>query len=351
MDLLTLLSQLEHSQWERHNIIVPDKPILTRYDLQRLEVPKDDFEAHSSGSTGIPVTVQRSKLSRLWWVAANIRGIFWFDRDVLLPMAEIRAHLSEPTSHPSWGPAVDYVFGTSGPAYGHPVKGDLNEWLARVNPGYISTYPSIVETLDLNALPRLRGILTTGETLTFKRPLIADTYSSEEVGVIAIQCPDNSDCYHVMENILVELLDESDRPSYSGRVVVTDMTSSYVHRYDLGDYAETGECTCSRGLQTLRRILGRRRNMVVLPDGSRHWPRVGSHEFRSVAPIKRYQATQVSVTDLELRLVVERTLTIEEERTLSAVVHKWMGHPFHVTFIYVEGFPTGKFEEFVCRIT
>jgi phenylacetate-CoA ligase len=204
--------------------------------------------------------------------------------------------------------------------------------------------------LDLAALPRLKGIRTTGETLYRKHPLVADTYSAEEVGTIAIQCPDNSDAYHVMENVVVEIVDEEGRPASAGRVIVTDITSSYIHRYDIGDYAEFGECFCGRGLQTLRRILGRRRNMAVMPDGSKQWPRVGALEFRSVAPIRRYQAVQTSRTSVELRLVVDQPLSTDQERAVTGLVRKWMSHPFDVVLVYVEGFPAGKFEEFVCRV-
>lgn len=149
-------------------------------------------------------------------------------------------------------------------------------------------YPSILETIDLKALRRLKAIKTTGETLQKRDPLIADMYSSEEVGMIAIQCPDCPEAYHVMENILVEILDEKDQPTNVDRVILTDLTSHYLHRYDIGDYVEIGQCSCGGGLQTIKKILGRRRNRVVLPDGSSHWPRIGSLQFRDIAPIRRF---------------------------------------------------------------
>ncbi len=172
-------------------------------------------------------------------------------------------------------------------------------------------------------------------------------YSSEEVGTIAIQCPDNPEVYHVMENIIVEILDENNLPTNVGRVVITDLTSSYLYRYDIGDYAEIGECSCGRGLQTLKKIIGRRRNMVVLPDGSRHWPRIGSTEFRTIAPIRRFQAVQIDATTLEMRLVVDNHLTKNQEDALCKLIHHFIGHPFEIHFTYVDEFPPGKFEEFV----
>jgi phenylacetate-CoA ligase len=346
MNLLTLLKQLDRSQWEKRNIPSLKGPILTRYDLQKKPVPRGDFVAKTSGSTGIPVEVQRTNLSKLWANATNLREVFWYKRDLSQSFAVIRPHIMQEIFEEQWGPAFS-LFGRTGPLYAHPVKGDINGWLQKIQPGYLMTYPSILETIDLKALTRLKGIKTTGETLHNKNPLIADMYSSEEVGTIAIQCPDNSDFYHVMENILLEIVDEQDRPADRGRVIITDLTSLYLHRYEIGDYAEKGECTCGRGLQTIKRILGRKRNMVLLPDGSRHWPRIGSTEFRKIAPVKRFQAVQVDELTLELRLVVEAPLTNSQESALCKQVHRFIGYPFKIRFLYLDEFPPGKFEEFI----
>ena len=75
-------------------------------------------------------------------------------------------------------------------------------------------------------------------------------YSSEECGTIAIQCPDNTNMMHVMENIIVEV--ETD-----GSVLITTTTNPYIKRYKHGDNIELGECTCGRTLQTIKKINGR----------------------------------------------------------------------------------------------
>ena len=346
MDLLTLLKQLDRTQWEKRNTPPLKGPILTRYDLQKMTPPPGDFVSKTSGATGIPVEVQRINLSKLWWNATNLREVLWHKRDLSLSFAVIRPHIREELFQSQWGPAFS-LLGKTGPLYAHPVKGDLNAWLQKIQPGYLTTFPSILETIDLKALPRLKGIKTTGETLHQKHPLIADMYSSEEVGTIAIQCPDNSENYHVMENIIIEILDEENQPANEGRVIVTDLTSRYLYRYDIGDYAQVGQCSCGRGLQTIKKILGRRRNMVLLPDGSKYWPRIGSTEFRKIAPIKRFQAAQIDATTLELRLIIDSPLTEEQQESLCKLVHHWIGYPFEIRFRYVDEFPLGKFEEFV----
>ncbi len=346
MDLPSLLRELERTQWLKREWPFLKGPILTRQTLQTLKAPPGDFVARTSGSTGEPVVVQRTHLSRLWWDATNLREVIWHKRDLSQSFAIIRPTIFEPLTQPNWGPAFS-LLGKTGPLYAHPVRGDLNGWLQQVQPGYLMTFPSILETIDLSALPSLKGIKTTGEKVYRQHPLVQDMYSCEEVGTIAIQCPDCPEVYHVMENILVEILDENDQPTHSGRVVLTDLTSRYLYRYANGDYAEAGSCSCGRGLQTLKKIQGRRRNRVRLPDGSEHWPLIGSMEYRKIAPIKRYQLAQVSQTTLEFRLIIDSPLTEAQKNTLTTTICRFIGYPFEVRFVYVDAFPPGKYEEFI----
>jgi phenylacetate-CoA ligase len=173
----------------------------------------------------------------------------------------------------------------TGPCLRLDVDGDTNaqlEWLERHDPAYLLTYPSLaaeLATLSLERgvkLPGLREVRSLGESLeigvrhlckqAWNVPL-TDIYSSEEVGYVALQCPDHEH-YHVQaENVLVEVLNEKGKPcapGETGRVVVTDLHNFAmpVIRYDIGDYAEVGEpCPCGRGLPVLRRLVGRASRM------------------------------------------------------------------------------------------
>jgi phenylacetate-CoA ligase len=248
-------------------------------------------------------------------------------------------------------------------------------WLIRRNPHYLLTYPS-----NLNALldqfekrgsfpPALRQVRTIGETLsadTRERCRqsggieVVDMYSSQEVGIIALQCP-VSGLYHVQsESLLVEGLNDDGqpcKPGEVGRIVITDLHNfaTPIIRYEIRDYAEVGPaCPCGRGLQTLARIMGRRRNMVVFPNGERHWPLLGAYRFREVVTIKQYQAIQYALDDIEVKLVVEHPLSSEHEARLTAIIHNALGYAFPLRFSYFDQeLPKtqgGKFEEFVSLI-
>lgn len=362
-------------------------PVTMRADVQRAGA---DFHsrvvpaAHkpvaakkTSGSTGQPVMVYRTAVNQLFWLATTLREHLWHGRDPKARLAIVRANLAHAFDRHNWGSPVGDLF-DSGPSHGMPVTTDtqaLLAWLLRIQPQYLLVYPSVWSAI-LDQLPPGKGlpglvqVRTIGETLRddlrnrTREQLgvtMVDTYSSEEVGVIAIQCP-HSGLYHTMaEGLIVEVLTHDRQPCETGqvgRVVVTDLLNfaSPMLRYDIGDYAEVGPvCRCGRGLSTLKRVLGRERNMVKLPGGRGHWPLTGFHDFGSVANITQYQLVQKSLDLIEVSLViVGQPLTAADEQALSEIISRAMKHRFQYQFMYHAGrIPkpaSGKFEEFVSDI-
>jgi len=333
----------------------------------------------TSGSTGQIVQVKRTAISNLMWMALTLRDHLWHRRDFSQSTAFIRANLKAQDDDAiarkeGWGIPVSLVF-ESGPGYRQSFSmsaSDQAAWLLRRNPRYLLTYPTNLSALldefeRMGRFPsQLKEVRTIGET--FSASLKArceqdfalktvDAYSAQEVGAIALQCPVSS-LYHVQaESLIVEVLDEDGVPCKEGevgRVVITDLHNfaTPIVRYEIRDYAEVGgACPCGRGLPTLKRILGRRRNMVTLPDGSRHWPSVGFHAFRGIAPIRQYQGVQHTVDTVEMKLVVDAPLSAQQEELLRTVILDALGYPFTLRFSYHDAeLPKtrgGKFEEFI----
>ena len=362
--------------------------VLRRRDIQSAgealrcaEVPPRHLplnKGETSGSTGEPVVVIRTALNRLFWMAMTMREHAWNKRDFSLRSTSVRANIPALAYLDNWGPPAGLLFKT-GRSQGIPITADAAQqaaWIKDFDPTYLLHYPSSLEALcdhcgkhSIN-FTSLRQIRSIGETLSpalrtraekILGAKVVDTYSSNEVGVIAIECP-LSGLYHIMaENLLVEILNEDGTPSASGeigRVIITDLHNfaTPVVRYDIGDYAEVGEpCPCGRGLPALKRILGRERNLVAMPDGTRHWPLVGFDAFRDVAPVMQYQLLQHDSQNIEMRLVVERKLTVAEERELQRIVQSSLGYSFDIRFTYFPGNiprgPGGKFEEFICLVS
>lgn len=176
---------------------------------------------------------------------------------------------------------------------------------------------------------------------------------------MGLQCPLHEHLHVQAENVLLEVLDESGQPcpqGVIGRIVVTALHNfaTPLIRYDIGDRGELGPpCPCGRGLPVLTKVVGRSRDMVILPTGGRHWPLLGVYEFRTVAQIRQYQIVQESLTTLRARLVVDSPLTPSQEQSLAEIIGRAIGYPFSVVFEYptsIARTPGGKFREFICAV-
>jgi phenylacetate-CoA ligase len=364
-------------------------PFLTRRDIQdagddglrsRRTPPEHGRigASQTSGSTGQPVKTYGTSLTRLFWRALTVREHLWHERDFMAKFCSIRiapkAQAPDGQSGVGWGPATDALVRT-GPTALLSLKTDVGaqaQWLMREDPVYLLSYPTNLRALARHCLAhglrpaRLREVRTIGETVTPEvreavteawGAKITDVYSSQEVGYIALECPSGSGLYHLQsESLLVEILDEAGapcRPGEVGRVVASSLHNFAMPlvRYDMRDYAEAGPpCPCGRGLPTLARVLGRKRNMLVLPGGEKRWPLTGFMKYRDIAPIRQYQVVQKDLENIEARLVVDAALSRRQEEALAEVIRTFLGHPFRVSFTYLEAFPPhagGKFEDFI----
>ena len=329
----------------------------------------------TSGSTGEPVTVRRTSWSEAHWLTDTLREHLWHDRDFSGRLAASRANLSEPMDIPDWGPPCNLILRT-GPWSGMPAAYSVEahcRWLGEFEPDYLLALPSslagIVAELDRTGqrLRRLRGVRTLSETVQprlreeVRRVLgvgIDDMYTSQECGVMATQCPEEGS-YHVSEMMLLEVVDSAGRACGAGevgRILVTALANyaTPIIRYEIGDYAEVGApCRCGRGLPTIRRFLGRERNLALLPDGSRHWPLVGFHRWGEVFPVRQFQFVQLDRKTILARMSAHGQPSPEQLARLTAIIQEELRHPFEIRYEWHETAlprgPGGKFEEFLCR--
>jgi phenylacetate-coenzyme A ligase PaaK-like adenylate-forming protein len=331
-----LLHQMELTQWKKHEVMSSlfKLPIISREELRNTKMEKGYFTTKTSGSTGIPLTVEKTIDDYTWFVASNIRDIKWRKWDVTKSIAHIKTTATEQTFN-DWGIPKN-IEPTQGVSYSNSYKpiSELQEWLEKVNPHYINCFPSIFNLLDTSKLSNFIGWKGTGE-------VGGTLYSSEECGVIALECPDNPNVMHVMENHHVER-DED------GGMIITTFTNPYIRRYKNGDHIEFGECKCGRGLQTISKIKGRVRNMFVLPNGDKKWPLIGSLQFYDNFGIKQYKAIQRTIDELELQIICEPLN--EKEQELKILVKECINSPINVIITYVDEFPNYKHEEFISLI-
>ncbi len=363
-----------------------DLPIVTRRIVQEAGaalyasgVPERHgrvTEDETSGSTGVPLRYRTTALAGFFWNAFAMREHFWHKRDFAARHAFIRSRPQSALA-PTWGAPSNLIF-ACGESANLPIGRPLSEkqdWLKRIAPQYLMTTPSTLCTLAEIAvrgelpLPGLREARTVGETVTSTlRDLvrqawgvgIIDIYSSSECGLLALQCPASGHFHVQSEWAITEILNARGRPCEPGevgRIVVTPLHNFAMPlvRYDTGDYAEVGEfCPCGRGLTTLTRILGRRRNRLLLPDGTASWPNLSSLPWTEQVPkLRRFQLLQRKNHSLQLRYEADRPLSTAEHETIAAMLLKHLNASLPLDFEHVASLPlseAGKLEDFITEI-
>ena len=375
-------SALDLSRWG-------EVPVLRRRDavafvdqMAAKSVPADSGgvrSGESSGSTGRAFSHLRS--SRAVRVANCLlqRAYELFELDLSGSLAHITLDKKQTCRYPSGGKFKRWNF--------HSPNADLFvldigatpseqlEWLERMMPSHVMTYPETLgEVAEAAAAQGSRlnfqTFISTGETLmpetrakiqrTFNCRVV-DIYGAREIGPIAFECPD-ADGYHACaEALVVELLDEEDRPvgpGAYGRVVVTALYNYAMPfiRYDIGDYALASNelCSCGRGLPWVREIAGRTRNMFVMPDGSRkRWRGFIMTQTINFLSYRQIQFVQTDVNTIEVKYVPDKTGPSAKLQELTEFLKEELHGDLIVRLVPVERIERGagmKLEQFISRI-
>jgi phenylacetate-CoA ligase len=101
----------------------------------------------------------------------------------------------------------------------------------------------------------------------------------------------------------------------------------------------------------LKRILGRERNRVILPDGRRTWPDT-SALWGAIPDVEQIQVIQRG-DHVVVHYVREQPLSSAEEHASGQRIHQALGHPFRLISTRQETIarqPNGKYETFFAEI-
>ncbi len=330
----------------------------------------------TSGSTGEPVRFLSTSVSSFFWHAFMLREHLWHRRDLSAKMVVVRVE-KEKSVLDNWFGEVGAELFRTGRCVILPARWTFDrqlECILEERPDYLLGYATnllgIFRTAERRAMsmPWLREVRSFGEAVStemrdyiqrhWSLPL-TDVYTARETGYMALQCPDEADYHMQSESAVIEVLNESGAPcgvGEVGRVIVTPLHNfaTPLIRYDIGDYAEVGPpCACGRGLPVMRRILGRTRNILRLPDGSMRWPTLGTEGMLDAAPIRRIKVIQKSLTEIEVRLIAARPFSDGEFAALRAHLLGHFGPYFNWRFVFLDEFPPqpgDKFEDFVSEV-
>lgn len=344
----------------------------------------------TSGSTGIPLTILKDSAAMGYYMSAVWRGRSWWgwelgDRQLGLwgqPINEkqslrrklglfavnFAAHLGENC-------VVLSPFSLNRQTV-HECYKRMRRFRPKVVFGYASSLHMLAqlfqeEDLDGKSLG-IQGIHSTAEMLYgYRRKLmesvfgcqVFNVYATNEVSVIAFQCPDGN--MHITdENILIEFIRDAQPVGRGepGSIVVTDLNnySMPLIRYEIGDIGVKSEekCSCGRGLSLLDSITGRDDDQVCLGNGQATNPLVFGYIFdevneRNNGAIKEWKVVQKSPESFLIRIVAAGCRQEDLTSCASDVIKYKLGEDLELSFDFVDHIPreqSGKLRAFVSEI-
>jgi phenylacetate-CoA ligase len=367
--------------WSAIPILTRAEAVAARERLASRFVPPEVGATHqgtTSGSTGLPFPYRRSDISGIasqaltermwrWWGVDGQKSFarISFDRRRIAPPPDGATLSGWHRAHPH---ARYYVLSTAA-----DVEMQMR-WLAVRKPAYFGAYSSLLKEIALACKrtgTRLGfellfsfGTVVDEETRELCRNVFAaeivDTYGAEEAGHFAAQCRQCGE-YHVSaEATYLEILraDGSQaKPGEFGRVVVTSFYNYAMPliRYEIGDLAEAGSmhARCRRGLPSLRRILGRYRNLFRFHDGKVMSISAGQFKLREFLPLTQTQIVQLDFNRVEIRWVSDGSERPIDLTALTERVRTVLQRPVEVSIRKVDAIersPSGKFEDCVSLV-
>ncbi len=342
--------------------------------------------AFTSGASGTPIKVWQTNWVDLWWCACYLRDLEWCGIQPTGTIASIRGlakneaerrQTSQGIVSPCWLPALEPLIET-GPAYGLDVHQDPRrqvEWLGRLNPDYLLSYPSNLEALagliahEHKPFPKLRSIQTIAEVLpdetrarleaAFGVP-VKNTYSCCEAGYVASPCPQGHGLHVHGENVMLEVLDEAGQPclpGQTGQVYLTTLQNFRAPflRYEVGDEAVVGPnpCPCGRGLPLLSKVLGKRRPMFHLPGGRLKNSSALAPMMNQVGGHHQHQIIQKSVDHVLVRLVPQPAWDQDHDSRLRKHLQEFFEGPVLIDVELTQRLElplSGKFQSIICEV-
>lgn len=241
---------------------------------------------------------------------------------------------------------------------------ELADALLRLRPDILTSYTCVLgraaECLIADGSPPLgcRLVVIGAELASprirddIKRALsgrVLDTYSTQEVGLAAWECP-TTGYYHVGEdNVILEVLRRDGAPcreGEEGEVVVTSLQALAMPfiRFRLEDVAVRGPapCPCGAPYATIAGIKGRLQDYFLLPDGREVYPWYIVSLFPDRAPwIRQYDIEQDESGPIRMRVVPCRIPTESEIENCRGLFRSALGPNVEVRIEIVKDIPPG----------
>ncbi len=374
--------EFDYSRWQ-------EVPILRRQDLLNhggtmwaKEIPAGHGalrDTSGSGSMGKPVYTKHNGLIGWASKASIFRSFAWHKFDYSRNFFSWMTGIPKPGTTDNrdgemWGPSW-MPQSASGKAFGinqiRPPEMAL-EIMRTHAVAYADGRPHNLHALADCALAsndriRLDAVYTFGTRLSDEArdvlheafgAKVINRYSTKEAYDIAIQCPECNDMHVNAELMLVEVLNQDNKPcepGEMGRIIVTPFynTIQPFIRYDLGDYVTLGgPCECGRALPVIKDVDGRTVHAFRLPDGRKVVPRLSGFA-RDCLGAAEWQIAQTGPEVVEMRYVKKSEADPAKIEKLTEAIRIQLTRQTQVLYRPMAALPitpSGKIIETVCEL-
>ena len=188
---------------------------------------------------------------------------------------------------------------------------------------------------------------------------VFETYGSREFMLIGAECTEHRGLHITAEHLLVEVLSDDGTPTRAGEegnVVITDLYNYGMPfvRYANGDRAIAGfeECACGRGLPVLRKVVGRRLDMLRGVDGRILPGEFFPHLVKDFPAVRRFQVVQEESARVRFAMV-EDGMSLADRARLERLVRGALGPGMRVDFEPMDHIPltaAGKLSVVINRV-
>jgi phenylacetate-CoA ligase len=321
----------------------------------------------TSGSTGEPMTVYRSKYELM------IGGALHFASLVSLGLrsTDRLATLGHTFTIPQWLPRRFRMYESRVIPSDVPMDEQIRQ-LKEFQPTVIHTYPSVLGSLihnlgcPLRDLIRPRIIITGAEV--FEEVLrtrvsahldaeFFNVYGAVELGRLAWECPTHEGLHLNADHFILECLEDEESAGLEGAAVAY-VTSLYAFampfvRYRLGDLTRflNGRCSCGRSLPLIAPPLGRDNEILSLPSGKMLSPIGFGRILREIPGLNQFRVIQERRDHVVVKVVLANEPDDAVRRQIKEQCLAYIGEPVRLDVQVVEYIRDGpKFRYVVTKV-
>ncbi len=340
--------------------------------------PGDLREAHSSGTTGSPVTMFWDRRVSVANNACDWRARRWAGFTFGTPYASLLGRTIAPIGRTRppfwrWNAPWNQLLLSSFHLHERNLPVYLDAMKAR-GCRFLEAYPSTAYVLarhivDAGTTFPLRGVVCSSETLlpiqratieqAFACPVF-DVFSQSERVLFAMECERHDGLHLQIEFGALEIVGDDGEPvpdGQFGRIIATGLQNYGMPliRYEVGDVSAllTAPCGCGRPFPRMASVTTKAEDIVVTPEGRFVSSSTLTHPFKPMVRIEKSQIVQEAPGRVVVKIVRRPGYTDADTRILVSALAERLGPSVAIDIQFVEDIPrgpSGKFRWVISRV-